>query len=241
MVPMDLLLNLHNEEKQRELLHRLKADTSRLFLEHSACDINDALTSILAVSELEAPRTVPRMKKYIQRVNQSLQSLKVYQSAVRQKSLFDITAVLQNLLNVLEEHLQEKVSIERRLGELKAKGEGDQSELEELILYFFIQMAESGREGKSAFTVSVTQKDHEAIAVIEVNSPLTYPEKALANLRARAGGFKNRIHLNGQSEATQLFIKIPLLFSSVPAATSVQKPSVSITFKPIFQEPVRIK
>lgn len=239
MVPLDLLLTLHNEEKQRELLHQFKADTSRLFLERSACDINDALTSILAVSELESPKTVPKIKKYIHRVNQSLQSLKVYQSAVRQKSLFNIMAVLSNLLNVLEEHLKEKIFIKRALGEMKANGEGDQSELEELILYFFIQMAESGRENKSEFTLTLTQKDQEAIVVIDVNNPLVYPEKALVNLRTRAGGFKNRIHLNAQSEATQLFIKIPLLFPSTSAAS---KPSINITFNRVtLKEPARTR
>ncbi len=227
---LEKLLALHTEERQRELLGRLQAETSRHFLEKSACDINDALTSILAVSEMEAPPIVPKIKKYIGRVNQALQSLRGYQSALRQKHSFFIHAVLHNALNVLEEYLKEKITVTRDILEIKANGEGDQSELEELLLYFFIQMAESGREEKTEFKVMLHQKNQEAVVTVEVKNPAAYSEKALADLRARAGGFKNRIQVNAQSETTQLFIKIPLIFLQVSKNTS----SISVTINQLI-------
>ena len=211
MVPAKLLEALHNQEKQQELLGKLKLQTSRHFLERAACDINDALTSILAVSDTQAPQVVPKVKRYIERVNDSLLSLKIYQSALQQKSAFNINAVLSNILNVVEENLKGKVEITRVLNEVKAMAKGDQSDLEELLLYLFVQLAESGKEGKSDFKVELRQKDQNALIIVTNNS-IVSSETALRELRAKAGSFHDAIQINPQATRTEFIIYLELLF-----------------------------
>lgn len=211
MVPAKLLEALQTREKQQELLGKLRLQTSKHFLERAACDINDALTSILAVSDTQAPQVVPKVKRYIERVNDSLLSLKVYQSALQQKSVFNINAVLSNILNVIEENLNSKVEITRVLNEVKAMAKGDQSDLEELLLYLFVQLAESGKEGTSNFNVELRQKDENALIIITNNS-IVSPEMALRELKAKAGSFKGAIQINPQATRTEFIIRLELLF-----------------------------
>lgn len=230
MVGGKTIIELHSKEKQDQMLKKLRTDVSRHFLERSACDINDALTLILAVGDTEAPAIVPKIKKYIQRINDSLQSLKIYQSALQQKKMFNIKAALDNILDVVEDNLKDKIVAARSLAEIKAYGQGDQSELEELLLYFFVQMAEPGSESRNEFFVELRQKKQNAVVAVSVNSNIPFPEATLRDLRSRAGRFQQGVHLTATTLKTELTVDIPLIFpGDAGAPQSIQKPVFAIT------------
>ena len=77
---------LQATKKNMELAKAFQEDMGAHFFEHTMYDVKDALTSILALCDMEDMKQVPQVKMYILRVTDLLHDVKFYRSS----SLFNV-------------------------------------------------------------------------------------------------------------------------------------------------------
>ena len=122
---------LQETKKNLELAKAFQDDMGAHFFEHTMYDVKDALTSILALCDMEDMKQVPQVKKYIQRVTDLLHDVRLYQSS----SLFNVNHVVINVVNVMKHKYKSKISISDDLTFIKASVKSDKSHLEQVLLY----------------------------------------------------------------------------------------------------------
>ncbi len=223
------LFALQAQKQKRDLVAKLQSDTPQLFLERAMHEINDSLASVLAICDVEAGHTVPKIKKYIQRVNQSLGSMQSYQAAVYGRKQFNLSLVVENVMNVMEENFKGKVKMVRLITDLKAMAQGDPAELEEFLLHLLVELVYDGSSQETDLLVELRQKNQDAVITI-LKDLANMPENTVKELEERAKRLTAIVQMTPQVEGIEVSIRIPLVFASgviVARKTAVEFHSVT--------------
>ncbi len=198
--------------KHDELIERLQIDARMLFYDRMMYDINDSLTSILALCDVEAKASIPKIKEYITRINHSLHNTKNYHTSFTGEKRFNVTLVIKNILQVLEENYKE-VQLTPFVSDIKAPCVGDQSLLEKILLCMFVDMCQSSDE---AIMLELKQKDQNAMLTI-VKDGFNFSKECLTliNKLKEKSDFKGNIRINPYKKGVEIVIQIPLQFKVV--------------------------
>ncbi|MFH0820207.1 MAG: hypothetical protein V1908_00370 [Candidatus Peregrinibacteria bacterium] len=213
------LMAMQAEKRKTDLVRKLQGVTPQHFLERSMHEVNDCLTSILAVCDSEAVHTVPKVKKYIQRVNKSLASVKSYQAAAYGKKHFNLSLALENILNVIEDNFKGKVKIVRLISDLNAMAQGDPTELEEFLLYLLVELIEDGAALETDLLVELRQKNQDALITI-LKDKVLFSGKVLEEIEHRAKRLTGIVQIAPQVDGIEATIRIPLVFTAPTAYVS---------------------
>jgi len=199
------------ESKTKELVGKLHAETSTLFLERAMYDINDSLTSILALCDVEHIKSIDKVKKRIERINQLLHSIGDYQSAFNGNASFSPTAVLGNLLNTLQEHFKGKVNFVRFLGDIHADATVSQTRFEELLLYMLVTLIHSSKEAPSEILIELRQKNQDALVTV-LKDQHTFSVSSLKEIDALREKFEGKVQISPQGQGVEIIMRLPLKF-----------------------------
>jgi hypothetical protein len=200
--------------KHNELVESLQVDARMLFYDRMMYDINDSLTSILALCDVEAKGSIPKIKQYINRINESLKNTKSYNSSFTGEKRFNISLVLRNLLRVIKENYKE-AKLSSVISEIKAPVPGDQSKFEQIVLYMFVEMALKNASD-SDMLIELRQKDKNAMLTI-LKDDFTFSKESLKIIDKLKGedDFRGSIQINPQGKGVEVIIKVPLQFKVV--------------------------
>lgn len=202
-------------KKQQELVSYLQQEASELYYDRMMYDINDSLTSILAVCDVEGKEAVPKIKQYIHRINQSLNSTKSYQSNSDEDKKFNVSLVLKNLVKVIEEKYKD-VKMACLLSDIKAPVQGDQSIFEKLLLHVLVNMFFTGNSNNSEVLIEMRQKDQYAmITILKDQHKFSEPVMDMINNLKEDEGFNGELQITQRGNGVEVIIRIPLQFSLV--------------------------
>ncbi|MBN1258511.1 hypothetical protein JXA05_02010, partial [Candidatus Peregrinibacteria bacterium] len=192
---------------KRELVKELQNRMSSHFLEHAMYNINDALTSILALCDMEQMKTVPKIKQYIQKVNSLLGDVKIYENT----TLFNANHVVQNVTDIIEDNFRGKSKIIRDFSLIRGFVESDQKKLEEMLLYLLVEFMTSDAAGHSEpVVVSLHQKESDMRIVIMKDS-YSFSLSALKEFNRMRGEFgKGVVQMSPYKEGVEVNIRLPL-------------------------------
>ena len=220
---------------KKELTKKLQARMYAHFFEHGTHTVNDSLASILALCDIEQMQTVPRIKQYINHINQTLNSLKVYHNENR----FNIDDVLKNVIGIVEDEFK-GVSIIKQLSESKALSESNQALTESILLYILIELITSKKQedqnndlGK--IYINLHQKDKDAQIVIK-NDSCIFSEEVLKEIDILKEDFQGKIYIVQKNNGISIDIRMPLSFNKPKEPLfSVNKPSIKVkSIQPII-------
>ena len=192
-----------------DVLHKLRKKVISNFLDHTMYDINDALTSILALCDMDDMKNIPKVKKYIQRINSLLSDLRVYHD----NTYFNIRHVARNIVDVIKDSYKDNVNIEIQFVPFDAYVRSSQSQIEEILLSLLVEMTEIYLpDSPSLIDVDLHQKDQFAVLTIKKEN-FTFSDSFIEHINKLKIGLSGSllIEKNGQSAVVQ--IKLPLDFT----------------------------
>lgn len=202
---------LQIESNQKELVSQLQKEAQQLFYDRMMYDINDSLTSILAICDVEAKGVVPKVKEYIHRINKSLHNTKSYQKSTLDKK-FNINLVLRNLMRVIDENyvLPKKAAL---LSEIKASVQGSQSHFEQLFLHIFVNLFPEGNQSDADILIELRQKDQNAmLTIIKDDSLLASDALERIDEVIKESKFGKNTFLKTKESVVEITIKVPIIF-----------------------------
>jgi len=204
-------IELELEKEKQALSKRLHLVVAHYFFQRKTCDINDSMASILGICDMEASHTVPKIKKYIQRVNEALDLLSHYQTVCRQEEPFNVSLIVRNVLEVVRDHCLEQgaVKIRTDIADINGLGGASMSHLEELILYCFVQMVAKKEDGE--INVKLYQKNHNAILNIKKDN-FHFTGLALEEIEEKHNDLRGKVEIMPYNTGTEITIHIPLHF-----------------------------
>ncbi len=228
---INTFLSLQATKENKELAKKLHKDMNANFLEHAMYDINDALTSILALCDMEQMKSIPKVKNYIQRVNELLDYAQVYQD----KTIFNVNHVLNNVVDVIKDYFKDKVKISYSFNPVKALAESNQPQLEQILLYIFVELISFGKDGSDLeMSIKLHQKEQDAQIIISKNV-FSFSSNALKEIDVLRENFVGSIQMNPKSEGVEIDIRLPLSFKKSQTPTH----SIEITPKKQVYKPVK--
>jgi len=198
---------LQATRKHLEQSKLLQDDMGAHFFEHTMYDVKDALTSILALCDMEDMKQVPRVKKYIQRVTGLLNDVRFYQSG----SHFNMNHVVINVINVIKAHYKSSVNISYDLTNIKAYAKSDKNHLERMLLYVLIEAIESLNGQEVNLDIELSQKDKDAMIVFRIKK-FHYASVALREIIEFHEKDAFKMQINSVDENTEIIIRVPLSF-----------------------------
>lgn len=214
---------------KKELTQKLQARMYAHFFEHATHNVNDSLTSILALCDIEQMQTIPKIKQYINHINQILNNLKIYYNEDR----FNIDDVLKNVIGIIEDEFRGKVSIIKKLSESKGSVESSQEQIENILLYLLIELITSQKQGESTsdigkIHINLLQKDKDAQIVIK-NDYCNFSEEILKEIEILKEDFQGKIYITQKNNAITIDIRLPLSFNKPKEPLfSVNRPSIKV-------------
>jgi hypothetical protein len=211
------LLKFQTAEKRKELVSELQKEASALYYDRMMYDINDSLTSILAVCDVEGKDGIPKIKQYIHRINQSLNATKDYQGKALAEKKFNITLVLRNLIRVVEQRYKD-AKLVCLVTDIKASVLGEQVLFEQLILQILVLMFSEPRGSESEILLELRQKDQNALITI-LKDNHTFSDEVLKPIReiTESDDYHGEFRITPQGKGVEVIIKIPLQFNLVAA------------------------
>jgi hypothetical protein len=202
-------------EKMRVEVERLQGEARMLFFDRMMYEVNDSLTSILAITEVEPKDAIPRIKHYIHNINRSLNNAKGYQLVSKGEKKFNVTQVLRNLVEVVENNYR-GAKLETLIYDLKAPGVGDQTRFEQLFLTLVVDIL--SRPGTDPeILIECRQKDEFAVVTL-LKASFAFSEEAkdqVNRIVQEVADFKGRFQITQQEGGVEVAIRIPLQFSAV--------------------------
>jgi len=214
-----------------QAMDKLKTDVARLqseartrFFDRMMYEINDSLTSILAITEVEPKDAIPRIKKYINRINQSLHNTKSYQINSTGEGGFSMNHVLKNLIQVLvDNYPQTKVASD--LSEIKAPVQGNQSSFERLFLSFCVDGLNTA-DGNADLLVDVHQKGQDAVVTLIKDHFILSDEarEVVQKIIEADADLKGRVVIQALDHSAEVSIRLPLKFSKVQIIPGQKEP-----------------
>lgn len=222
--------NLHQRVMlKKELTQKLQARMYAHFFEHATHNVNDSLTSILALCDIEQMQTVPKIKQYINHINQILNNLKVYYNENR----FNIDDVLKNVIGIIEDEFRGNISIIKKLSESKGSVESSQVQIENILLYLLIELITSQKQNESIVNlgkihINLHQKDKDAQIVIK-NDSCSFSEEVLKEIDILKMDFQGKIYITQKNNSITIDIRLPLSFNKPKEPLfSVNKPLIKV-------------
>ncbi len=197
---------LQATKKNLEQAKAFQDDMGAHFFEHTMYDVKDALTSILALCDMEDMKQMPQVKKYIQRVTDLIQDVRSYQS----RSLFNVNHVVINVINVLKSNYKARIHIKHNLSSIKAYAKSDKGHLEQVLLYSLIEAVESCG-GELNIEIELAQKEHDASIGI-LFKDFQYPAVVLKAIQDLHDSSAFKMQINTEVQETELVILLPLSF-----------------------------
>lgn len=214
---------LQATKKNLELAKAFQDDMGAHFFEHTMYDVKDALTSILALCDMEDMKQVPQVKKYIKRVVDLLHDVRLYQSS----SLFNVNHVVINVINVMKHNYKSKISISEDINFIKASVKSDKGHLEQILLYSLIEAVES-RDGNLNLKIELAQKERDAVITIRLEG-FEYSSVVLREIMEFHKAESFRMQINVHSSDTEIVIRLPLSFETREKEAAAKEASVSLT------------
>jgi hypothetical protein len=228
---INTFLSLQATKENQELSKKLHEDMNANFLEHTMYDINDSLTSILALCDMEQMKNIPKIKNYIQRVNELLDYVQIYQD----KTIFNVNHVLNNVIDIIKDHFKSKVKISYSFNPVKALAKSNQLQLEQILLYVFVELIKlNGEEGDSEISIKLHQREKDAQIIISKNV-FSFSSNALKEIDVLRENFVGSMQINPKNEGVEIDIRLPLFFKKPQTPTH----SIEITPKKQVYKPVK--
>lgn len=200
------VIQLQETKKRLELAKSFQDDMGAYFFEHTMYDVKDALTSILALCDMADMKQIPQVKKYIQRVSDLMQDVRIY----HERELFNLNHVIINVINTLKKNYKDRIGFTYDLSLVQAYTRSSQDHLEQVILYAIVEAVETS-SGTLSVVLEVTQKERDALITIKLKD-YTYTDtiyKAISDFHDREA-FKMQIV--PEENFTEISIRLPLSF-----------------------------
>lgn len=211
-------------KKNRELAKKLQSDMDANFLEHAMYDINDALTSILALCDMEQMKSIPKVKNYIQRVNELLNDVQIYQD----DKIFNINHLLRNVIDIVKDSFKSKVKILSSFTQVKALVKSNQKCLERILLYILVEfMLIQEKPEESSIYVELIQKDTEAQILIKREN-FNFSHEQLKEIGELRENFSGKMEISKKENSVFIRISLPLSFKSASMFNILTNPNSSI-------------
>jgi len=208
--------------ENKKLAEKLCDEMNANFLEHTMYDINDALTSILAICDMEEMQNIPKIKQYIQRVNSLLNDVQVYQG----NAVFNINHVLVNVIDVVRDYFKSKVKIQSAFAEIKSFVKTNKSQLERILLYIFMELINAEQQsGIPVISLSLNQKEQDAQIIISKASH-DFSKTAIEEIGRLQEGFAGDVQISPKEQGVEINIRLPLIFEK-PQKTNL--PSIAVS------------
>ncbi len=220
-------------KKNRILVEKLQNEMDSNFLEHAMYDINDALVSILALCDMEQMKSIPKIKNYIQRVNELLNDVQIYQD----EKIFNINHLLRNVIDIIKDNFKDRAKIFTSFSIVKALVKSNQKCLERILLYLLVELTlNPDRPEGGGINVELTQKDTEAqILIIRENFNFSHEQiKEVGLLRE---DFSGKMEISKKGSGIYIRILLPLSFKSVNSFNLPLTPTSAVRI--ISSKPVR--
>jgi hypothetical protein len=215
-------LSVQASRENKKLADKLYNEMNTNFLEHTMYDVNDALTSILAICDMEEMENIPKVKQYIQRINNLLNDVQIYQG----RAVFNINHVLKNVIDVVSNRFKNKVKIQYTFSEIKPFVKTNKSQLEKILLYIFIELI-TAKQGADPLDISVhlNQKEQDAQIIIG-NVSCNFSKTAIDEISRLHEGFIGNIQTSPKEQGVEINIKLPLSFKK---STKADSPSITVS------------
>ncbi|MBN2087710.1 hypothetical protein JW758_05155 [Candidatus Peregrinibacteria bacterium] len=216
---------LHITKKNRELAEKLQSEMDANFLEHTMYDINDVLTSILALCDMEQMKSIPKVKNYINRINELLNDVQIYQD----EKNYNINHLLRNVIDMLMHNFKDKVKILTNFVPVKALAKSNQTRIERMLLYLFIELILTpDKLDNNIINVELFQKEKEAVVKIK-RDDFHFSHEQIKEFTALAEDFIGSQIIEKKGNGVLITIKVPLslktagIFNLPPTPTSTVK------------------
>jgi hypothetical protein len=201
-----------------EALKKLRGQILSNFLEHTMYDINDALASILALCDMEDMKSIPKVKKYIQKVNSLLEDLSVYQN----DEFFNVNHVLKNIIDLIKDDFKQKANIEYAPVQVNALVKSKQTYLEDVLLCLFFELVSKANESQvDPIVVDLRQKDRDAVLTITKKN-FSFSTNFLKDFDELKGKADFSIRLSPKDGGVEVVIKMPLEFNQMKINAQAQ-------------------
>ncbi|MBU0706546.1 hypothetical protein KJ657_04745 [Patescibacteria group bacterium] len=212
---------LQATKKNLEMARTFQEDMGALFFEHTMYDVKDALTSILALCDMEDMKQVPQVKKCIQRVTDLLNDVRLY----HESTLFNINHLVINVINVLKKNYKSKIRISEDLSSIKAHTESNRNHVELVLLYLLIEAAESCQKELN-IKIELVQKERDAVITIRLGE-FQFSSVILKEITDFHNQAVFRMQIDVIDQGTEIVIRLPLSFETrekehVPASESTK-------------------
>ena len=205
-----------------ELAKSFQRDMDAHFLEHAMFDIKDALTSILALCDMEDMKQVPSVKKYIQNITEQLEDVVTYQS----NAPFSVSHVLINVINIIKNHYKGRAGLTYELNQIKASAECDKNHLEQILLYLIIEVLETGVQKQRDLKLALYQLEKNAAISIKVEN-FQYSSAFVREIMAFYKQDAFRLQISDKGSYTEVLVQVPLTFGK-RQDKEAGKPSISL-------------
>ena len=130
------LLSIEQEKKRQALILKFQEEVYPHFFDYAMLDVNDALTSILAICDMEGVKSVSKVKAHIQRVNELMDNVKTYQNS----GVFNINHVLKNMINLFRRDFKGRVHFTHTFSIKRALSSADKNALERLLIEVLVSL-----------------------------------------------------------------------------------------------------
>lgn len=220
-------------KKNRELAVELQSEMDANFLEHAMYDINDVLTSILALCDMEQMKSIPKVKEYIKRVNELLNDVQIYQD----ETTFNVNHLLRNVIDIVKDNFKNKVKILTTFSTVKALVKSNQKLLERVLLYLFIELITTpNKPEEGSIYVTLSQKDNEAIIQIR-HDDFIFSHEQLKEVGELREDFSGNMEVSKKGNGVSISIRLPLTFKT--AGLFNLPPTPTSTVKVTSTKPIR--
>lgn len=203
-------MNQNQLIEQIRRTEQLKQRAKVLFHQHMIYDINDSLTSILAICDTRAKEIVPDVKQMIRRINRSLQNTGDYHvQSAKEVNTFDIDLVVQNLIRVIKEEYK-KINVTSFIAPLQFRVQGDQSGFEKLFLVVLCELIQNSCS--EDILIELRQRKHEIAVTVVMNHTHCRSEiKKMVDDIEVEYGFINKTQITETGDGVEVVIKSPLV------------------------------
>lgn len=209
-------------KKNVKLAEKLQSEMDANFFEHAMYDINDALTSILALCDIEQMKGVPKVKGYIQRVNELLNDVQVYQD----EKIFNVNHLLRNVIDIINDSFNSEVKILTSFVVVKALVKSNQKQIESILLYLLVELIMiPNNSEKNNIHVELSQKDNEVQIMIR-REDFSFSHEQLKEASELRENFTGKMEILKKGNGVSISISLPLSFKTssilrlLPTATT---------------------
>lgn len=189
---------------------KLQREISAGIFDSTVHEINDSLTSILAVCETEGKEAIPKIKQYIHRINQSLENAKNTQESESAEEKFNITQLTKSVVSVVQNEFKNRKLI-CLVSDIKAPTSGSRKNLELLLLNLLTDMFSSGDSDLSEVLIELRQKDQDVmLTIIKDLYHLTPEIHSIIDDLIKKSTYE--VNISPQGQGIEVVIKAPLQF-----------------------------